>query len=230
MTENENVFLLLQLADSAFPVGGFAYSSGLESAVKQGFILSLEDLRNYLITFATQVISFDFPFICSSHDFHIRADEENEVSILQASYRAMLLNPPLHKVTCITGSNWIKIMKQLVLNERMTTLDNMLASKKTGYEFPVVFGLSMKAAAFTLQQTLYLFFYMSLRDQASAMIRLSVTGPFMAHKEFKSVLDLFTTRIKNFKKIPYTQSVKSAYLLELAQLSHDRVYSKLFQN
>lgn len=37
---------LLQLSDSAFPTGTFAYSDGLESAVQSGWVASAEGLES----------------------------------------------------------------------------------------------------------------------------------------------------------------------------------------
>lgn len=222
--------LLLQLADSSFPIGGFSYSSGMESALKQGFLLNMDDIRQYLVTYAEQLISFDFPFICSSHQ--CTSDDTTFLAVqeMQTAYQVMLLNPSLRKASCITGSNWMKIIRQLVVNTNIKTLDKMIIENKVGLEFPVIFGLTMKAAGFSLVQSLYLFFYMSLRDQTSAMIRLSITGPFMAHKELKAITDIFSLQIENFQPVHYRHAVKSGYLLELVQLTHHRVYSKLFQN
>jgi len=77
---------------------------------------------------------------------------------------------------------------------------------------------------------LNLYFYMALRDQASALIRLGAAGPSYAHKVLTSVLMYFECIIQQYIPVPYSMAYKSAYLLEVAQLSHERVYSKLFQN
>jgi urease accessory protein len=228
--DQDKMLLLLQLGDSAFPIGGFAYSSGLESALKQGFLLDIEDLRSYLVTFAEQIISFDFPYISSGHDCDVDDADVCKITELQTAYQSMLLNPPIRKASGITGSNWMKILRQLVVNDALKKLDTLLIHHKIGYEFPVIFGLSMKAAGFTLKQSLSLFFYMALRDQTSAMIRLSIAGPFMAHIELKKITDRFKMQVSSYPSASYRDAVKSGYLLELVQLTHHRVYSKLFQN
>ncbi|HZH77778.1 MAG TPA: urease accessory protein UreF, partial [Archangium sp.] len=39
---------VLQLADSAFPTGGFAHSGGLEAAVQQGEVRGREGLERFV--------------------------------------------------------------------------------------------------------------------------------------------------------------------------------------
>ena len=228
--DNTHLFLLLQMSDSAFPVGGFAYSYGLESAIKHNLISSSEGLREYLLTFSEQLIAFDFPFVAAAHQQSVTSINAADLKILLQAYKSMLLNPPLAKAGCVMGRNWLKICKQITNSYLLDATEEVFQKEQLTFEFPIVFGLSMQATNFTLAQTLFLYFYMSIRDQISALIRLGSAGPSMAHTELQQVLHEFTDRIECYIPIHYSNAYKSAYLLEVAQLSHDRVYSKLFQN
>ncbi len=228
--DNTHLFLLLQMADSAFPVGGFAYSYGLESAIKHNLISDGEGLRDYLMTFSEQLIAFDFPFVAAAHQQSVISIQVDELKQLIRVYRSMLLNPPLSKAGCVMGKNWMKICKQITNSYLLDETEEIFTKEQLTFEFPVVFGLSMQATNFTLSQTLFLYFYMSMRDQISALIRLGAAGPSMAHTELQQILHLFAERVETYEPVHYSNAYKSAYLLELAQLSHDRVYSKLFQN
>lgn len=224
------MLLLFQMADSAFPVGGFAYSYGMESAVKHGFFADQDALREYLITFSDQLISFDFAFVCSAYQLgFINPSPKNILGLIQ-DYEAMLLNPPIQKANCVIGKNWMRICKQLSNSSSIDELEMTLVKNQIAYEFPVIFGLSMQSLKIPLSQILNLFFYMSLRDQISAMIRLGVAGPVRAHMELHSLMKIFKLKIENYKPVSHQEAFKSAYLMEIAQLKHEKVYSKLFQN
>lgn len=58
---------LLQLADSAFPAGAFAFSNGLEGLAKAGWLSTLEDFEEYLQGYLGQAASGDLPFLRSAH-------------------------------------------------------------------------------------------------------------------------------------------------------------------
>src|SRR5438094_597273 len=63
-----NLLAALQLADSAFPIGGFAPSHGLESAVELGVARDLTDVEAYLATLLrAQLATLDLAAVAAAH-------------------------------------------------------------------------------------------------------------------------------------------------------------------
>lgn len=220
--------LLYQLADSAFPIGGFAYSCGLESAVKQSFVYDQESLRAYLHSYSQQILSLDLPFITSS--FLLNSGYEEALIKMAKCYSAMLLNPSIQKSGAVIGRNWLRICQQLTNIQALEQIETVLTKAKLSCDFTVIYGLSMKIMGYDLLQTKNLYFYMMLRDQISALIRLNVSGPTRAHEELFYFLNHYNTLIENLEPTNYELAYKTTYSLEIVQLTHDRIWSKLFQN
>src|SRR5258705_145761 len=63
VNRNEADWLLWQLADSAFPTGGFAHSAGLEAAWQHGEIRTAAELRQWLVSSLDQVAGTALPFV-----------------------------------------------------------------------------------------------------------------------------------------------------------------------
>lgn len=57
---------LLQLADSCFPAGGFAFSNGLEGLAKTGRLRGMEDFLQYLECYLEQAACAELPFLNSA--------------------------------------------------------------------------------------------------------------------------------------------------------------------
>ena len=212
-------------------MGGFAYSYGLESAVKHGLLASQQNTSDYLHTFAQQVISFDFPFLCSAYQLAADGLDKGLLAEMIYDYEAMLLNPLVQKAGLVLGKNWLRLMQQLSgASAEIKKLEEHLAAEQLKSHFPIVFGITAHLAKLELHQALSLYFYMTLRDQTSALIRLGAAGPMWAHAELSRLMDSFAERVNQYEAINYQEASKTAYLLEIAQLRHEHVYSKLFQN
>ena len=48
MIRNNEILILTQMLSPSFPVGSFAYSHGMESAINEGLIVNVKDLEEWL--------------------------------------------------------------------------------------------------------------------------------------------------------------------------------------
>src|SRR5437868_5024051 len=59
---------VLQLADSAFPTGGFSHSAGLEAAAQQGEVPDAEALRTFVVGVLWQAGHGALPFLRAAYE------------------------------------------------------------------------------------------------------------------------------------------------------------------
>jgi len=71
----ENVWLLWQLADSAFPIGGFGHSSGLEGAYQHREVTNRVELAAFLEAALTQLPHGALPFVKATHEGQMEFSE-----------------------------------------------------------------------------------------------------------------------------------------------------------
>ncbi|MDO6803438.1 urease accessory UreF family protein [Wenyingzhuangia sp. 1_MG-2023] len=222
MRENKNYHLyqILHFADSAFPIGGFAYSNGMEYAVKSQLINTVEELKQYLKSYIDQMYAFDLAFVkqaCTVTTFE-------ELELLSNDYNIMLLNPALKKAGVVLGKNWLSILVNLY------DVPHLDWYKKIDTDFHLVFAASLGSLGFSSREICELFVFMNVRDQLSVVVRLGTLGPTKSHQIQKELLSYVATEY-NMSFIPEVKNAyKNAYMLELCQLSHQYLYTKLFQN
>ncbi len=71
---------------------------------------------------------------------------------------------------------------------------------------------------------------MLLRDQLSAAIRLGLLGPLEGHQLQHDFYAVFEHILAAQAGKGYGEAVRSAFMLDVAQVLHEDIYSKLFQN
>jgi len=214
---------LYMLADSALPIGGFAYSYGMESAVKHGLITNENALFEYLQSFADQMVSFDLPFVKSAY-------ENTSLHELSLAYEAMLLNPMVRKANLSTGKSWIKILQTICGDGQFDQIMQDINEAKLSSDFPLLFGHSMQMLAVPLKDAFELYAYMGIRDQISSIVRLGSLGPLRGQKMLFKLQEYIAEKLQKHSIGVYYSATKSAYCMEITQMMHETIYAKLFQN
>ncbi len=213
---------LMHLADSALPVGGFAFSNGLEAAVKSGIVASQKDLAGYLKTSLRQWASFDIPFLNSIYD-------GCSAELLQR-YDRMMLSPSMRKGSIAQGRGWLRIFKELFPAHPVTAFRQQLKAAGIPTHWLPLMVLSLKSAGATVGQIRELFMFVQLRDQLSAAVRLGLIGPSRAQRLQSELEHAIAGMLDARADKTAADAVRIAPLMDVAQMMQPALYSKLFQN
>jgi urease accessory protein len=216
---------LLHLADSALPTGSFAYSYGLESSLNFGLLRTETELRAYLYSFLQQIVGFELPFISSA----AHATGSGLESLL-LEYDAQLLTPALHRASLTQGKNWLRLLATFYPEAGLNELSDALTHRTLPAHFVPLFGLSLGRTGFALADIQLTFLHLALRDQLSAAIRLGFIGPMAGHRLQHDFYGVFENLLAAADIRPYTEAARCTLLLDVAQILHDDIYSRLFQN
>lgn len=216
---------LLHLADSALPTGSFAYSYGLESSITFGIVRTETEFRAYLYSFLQQAVGFELPFITSAAEL-----AAEELATLLIEYDAQLLTPALYRASLTQGKNWLKLLATFYPEAGLEELSNELAQRQLSGHFGPLFGLSLSRAGFATTAIQAAYLHLALRDQLSAAIRLGFIGPMAGHLLQHNFYGIFESLLAASDIRPYTEATRCTVLLDVAQMLHDDIYSRLFQN
>ncbi len=241
---------LLQLADACFPSGGFAFSNGLESLAKLGYVKRMEDFRQYLDCHLDQLTSADMPFFNSVYansdfPFTVRArygaedegDEEDGIMghgcgfpDLIREWDAWLFMPAQRRGSLAQGQAWSRAMEETYALPAISAIRPWFAERNLPLHFLMIFAATLRSGGLTLRDGQSLLLHMALRDQLGAAVRLGLLGSLQAqkiHREFISVGE----RYRGLREAwGYQRAVRGAPMIDLGQASHPYLYSKLFQN
>ena len=216
---------LLHLADSALPTGSFAYSYGLESSLTFGLLRTETEFRAYLYSFLQQAVGFELPFITSAAQ-----TTPSELAPLLLEYDAQLLTPALHRASLTQGKSWLKLLATFYPEVGLAELSNELAQQVIPAHFVPLFGLSLSRVGFALADIQLTYLHLALRDQLGAAIRLGLLGPMAGHRLQHDFYGVFENLLTTADIRPYTEATRCTLLLDVAQILHDDIYSRLFQN
>ena len=220
---------LLQMADASWPTGGFAFSNGLEAFVQLGQVSDVESFLIYLESYLIQLSEADLAFMNSA--FEVNNEEfETTLSDILMDWHAFNLVETMRRGNIISGESWFRLIASVYSPEGIDRLHSFFKVEYRPIYFTIVFPLLLKMIGFDLIAIHRLFYHMALRDQINAGIRLGLLGPELAQKIHFRFIGLCERLRENNKNRKYYEACRSQPILELAQGSHQYLYSRLFQN
>ncbi len=219
---------LFQITDSAFPLGGFAFSYGLESMAKLGLIRDVAEFKKYLSNVLAQISSSEMPFLNSAYN---SAAERYEALIpVFEGIDAFMTVPCIRKGSITQGRSLLQIVKAIYPDHDFDQFIQWLRQHELPTHFAPVFGFAFRKIGFSHAEALSAYAYIALRDQTSAAIRLGLLGPHEAQAILRETLGCVDKTIDRVTDLSYDQAFKVAVALEIAQAHHPNLYSRLFQN
>src|SRR5450631_672298 len=175
-SEASNMWLLLQLADSAFPTGGFAHSSGLEPAVQLGMVDDEPSLSRFVDDVLWQTGHGSLPLVGAAFDSPERLAELDELC------DAFLTSPVGNRASRTLGRAFVSTCADAFTDPHIGAI-SMAIRKQTiaGHHAPA-FGAVTRAVAVTRGEAQRVFLHQVLRGVTSAAVRLGLLGPQRAQR------------------------------------------------
>lgn len=229
ITEREagttSTWILLQIADSAFPTGGYSHSYGFESATKHGFVTDFNAFKVFVLSCLQNAASFSLPFVNASHkDCH----NVERIIELDQIVQAYLSNHVANRASFRQGSSLLDTACKTFGNQEMKDLQIELDNKRLHGHFAAVFGFICGLLQLSLVQTQQLFLFSTLRTVIASAVRLGNIGPLQAQSiQFEMQKTAEEIR-KKFEKSTVEEASTTAPVADFLQGAHDNLFSKLF--
>ena len=217
-------WFLLQLADSAFPTGGFAHSNGFEAALSQGEIHDIPGFEIFLTELLWQTGHGALPLATEAHA------QPERIGELDALCDAFLSSHVANRASRVQGRTFLATCERAFRSEPLERLGGRVRGAKLHEHFGPIFGAVLRTMDVKLESMQRLLLHGTLRSVISAAVRLGVFGPYQGQRiqaAFAATLDEVLNACGG---LTVAELAQTAPLLDLVQANHDRLYSRLFQS
>ena len=219
-----STFRTWQLADSAFPAGGFAHSGGLEAVAQNGEIKSAADLENFLHTALQQTAHGSLPFVGAGFNALVPFAEVDWL------FDAFTPNHVANRASRAQGQAWLASAERSFGSPAIAEIRETVLRDALPGHFAPVFGTVARVLGVECAIALRLFVFLQLRGWTSSAVRLGIIGPLQAQAIQHRLAACAETVAHLGGDLSLNDAAQTAPLLDLFHATHDRLYSRLFQS
>jgi urease accessory protein len=217
-------WLIWQLADAAFPAGSFAHSAGLEAAWRWGQLPDAGRLREFLEAQIVQTTESMVPLVRAVHDDPARLEQADRLC------HAMLSNHVANRASVAQGRALAVAGERAFGLPELAQLGRQLRNRAIEGHLAPIFGAMTAALGVAADAAIRLFLYTGSRGVLSSAVRLNIVGPLEAQAIQFQLGPLVEKLIGRRSHLRPEDAAQTAPVLEILQMSHDRIYSRLFQS
>jgi urease accessory protein len=214
-------WLAWQLADSAFPTGAFAHSSGLEAAQQSGGLACLE---TFVAAALHQQATTALPLIGAVNRNRSLVDEAD------ALWEAITSNHVANRASRGIGQAMLATAAKSLGCEELVLLRRRIRRAGMPGHQPVIYGAVTGSLGMPATEAQRLYLFTAARDLISSAIRLGIIGPTHAQACLRRAERSAQAALRVAAGRDWRQPASAFPLQDLQQGLHDRLYFRLFHS
>jgi urease accessory protein len=220
---------LLHLCDSLFPIGGFAYSDGLESATSAGTISDSVGLQAWLEAVLDDTIGrLEGPAVW--HAWRAVADGDVAAMIqLDEELTALRPSSSARRSSRAMGQRLLTTWQALHPDVRLERLALVAKEGAIGPVLPLAFAAACVSAGVTRRESVEAYAYTRLAATVSAAMRLMPFGQTDAHRLLSRTLERVPAVVD---RIAAGNDEPESFtpMMDIAAMTQQYLHSRLFRS
>jgi len=227
MNEREKRFLLLQINDALFPIGGYSHSYGLETYIQKGFVKNKATAARYIEASLRYNICYtDLLAVSLSYQY---AENEDLMKLTELSEMITVIKFPMEirSASNKLGSRFLKTVKTFPIHFENTIFQEYM---KNPVHHTVAYGTFCASAAISYQEMLEAFLY----AQVSAMVTNCVKSIPLSQTEGQKMLfefhGMMAEILEETGNLTKEDLGRSTPGFDIRCMQHESLYSRLYMS
>ena len=230
MDKPEGFLTALQIGDSFFPSGAFAYSSGLETFVADGLVADRRGLVRFIESYLLGLVArCDLIFVRLALLSAAQGDVEG-VGRLDHIIHAMKCSKELRLASMQMGRQMLQVMKGLYASALVQQLSRGLEDRGLRGHHPVMFGAICAALGVDVETTLLTYVYATVSPLVSAGVRLIPLGHSDGQRALHDLKRLMADIAKDAEHLGEADIATFAPAIEIRAMQHESLHTRLFKS
>ena len=226
-----NRFLLLQINDSQFPIGGYSHSYGLETYIQKGIVRDKKTAKQYI----RRRLKYNFLYsdLLAVRLAYEAAERKDAIGLnrLTEIMEASRIPKEIREASKRLGSRFIKTLEKMEIEWINPFAAAYLEKKKKGAIcHPCAYGIACAGAGISLYEAMEYFIY----SQSAAMVTNCVKLIPLSQSDGQHILSelypLFEKILETALETDEEMLCASTPAFDLSSIRHETLYSRLYMS
>ncbi len=220
---------MLQFGDSMFPIGGFSFSSGLESAVQKGVVTDAATLHAFARTAVEQAARGDGIAMIAAHRAATAGDVDALIRI-DAQVYARKLSHEARAMSVRMGKKFTEMGVQVVGAPLLSTWRDRIETSVTPGCYPVALAINFAVQGLPAREAFVVHQYGVASTILGAALRLMKISHVETQKILYEINELAAGAYESAVAARLSDMAGYAPLTEILTAVHTKAHVRLFMN
>lgn len=219
---------LLQIHDSAFPIGSYTQSYGMETYIQNDEIRTKEDLVDYCTSFLFHnLVCGDAILIKEAHAAAIHRDVD-KLLYLEQLCGAMKLAKESREASVNLGRQFIRTVAPLGTNDFLSDWKERIDLKSIKGHYAILYGIYSATTDISVHHAVMTYLFASLNGLVQNAVRAVPFGQNTGVQAMHSLIAPVAEAADMVMTYTLDDISNNALGIELASMKHEYLYSRLF--
>lgn len=219
---------LIQIHDSAFPIGSFTQTYGMETYIQEDVIRTKEDLVAYCTSFLFQNLVRGDAILIQEAYTAAQGQDIERLLYLEQLCGAIKLAKESREASVKLGRQFIKTVSPLGTDDFLTDWKARIDSKEIKGHYAILYGIYSATTGVSAHHAVMTYLFASLNGLVQNAVRAVPFGQTTGVQATYELIGQVTEAAKLVATLTEADISNNALGIELASMKHEYLFSRLF--
>ena len=219
---------LMQIHDSAFPIGSFTQTYGMETYIQEDIIRTKEDLIAYCTSFLFHNLVRGDAILIQEAYAAARGQDSERLLYLEQLCGAMKLAKESREASVKLGRQFIKTVSPLGADDFLAGWKARIDSQEIKGHYAILYGIYSATTGVSAHHAIMTYLFASLNGLVQNAVRAVPFGQTTGVEATYELIEQVTKAADLVSTLTEQDISNNALGIELASMKHEYLFSRLF--